>query len=331
MMKKLYALALSLTAAFSLAACSGSLSASFLPEAPSQTVSLRSLNGAKEWIDLEVPYDPQRLAVLDMAALDIIDSLGLGDRVVGSAEISVDYLSAYSPDDSHGIANLGTIKSADLVETAACRPDVIFIGGRLSSVYDDLSSIAPVIYLSVDPKDGVLTATEANASAIASLFGLEDQVSSMMDGFRERIRAVEEKYKGKTAAVGIYSGSSFSLLGDDGRCSIIGTSLGFSNVGNSSGAATSTHGNEASWETIVNLDPEYLFVLDRNAAINSSGDGAAVRDAVENGLIRELDVYKNGNIVYLAHPNVWYTAEGGIRALDIMLSDVEQELMQTQE
>ena len=37
---------------------------------------------------------------------------------------------------------------------------------------------------------------------------------------------------------------------------------------------------------------------------------------------------KNGNIVYLAHPAVWYTAEGGITALDIMLQDLEAELLQ---
>ena len=35
----------------------------------------------------------------------------------------------------------------------------------------------------------------------------------------------------------------------------------------------------------------------------------------------------NGNIVYLAHPAVWYTAEGGISALDIMLQDLESELL----
>ena len=40
-----------------------------------------------------------------------------------------------------------------------------------------------------------------------------------------------------------------------------------------------------------------------------------------------LDAYKNGNIVYLAHPAVWYTAEGGISALDIMLQDLESELL----
>ena len=39
------------------------------------------------------------------------------------------------------------------------------------------------------------------------------------------------------------------------------------------------------------------------------------------------DAYQNGSIVYLAHPAVWYTAEGGITALGLMLSDLETELL----
>ena len=30
--------------------------------------------------------------------------------------------------------------------------------------------------------------------------------------------------------------------------------------------------------------------------------------------------------IYLEHPAVWYTAEGGITALDVMLSDLEESL-----
>lgn len=63
---------------------------------------------------------------------------------------------------------------------------------------------------------------------------------------------------------------------------------------------------------------EYLFVMDRDAAIGTDGAQLA-KEIVENELVMDLDVYKNGNIVYLAHPAVWYTAEGGIQALDIML------------
>ena len=59
-----------------------------------------------------MPYDPQRIAILDMASLDILDNLGVGDRVVGSASTSLDYLQTYAEDED--IVNLGTIKEADL-------------------------------------------------------------------------------------------------------------------------------------------------------------------------------------------------------------------------
>ena len=73
-------------------------------------------------------------------------------------------------------------------------------------------------------------------------------------------------------------------------------------------------------------NPEYLFVMDRDAAIGTDGTQLA-KEIVENELVMDLDVYKNGNIVYLAHPAVWYTAEGGIQALDIMLQDLDSELL----
>ena len=49
---------------------------------------------------------------MDMASLDILDSLGLGDRVVGSSSTSLDYLQEYVTNDE--IVDLGTIKEADM-------------------------------------------------------------------------------------------------------------------------------------------------------------------------------------------------------------------------
>lgn len=34
---------------------------------------------------------------------------------------------------------------------------------------------------------------------------------------------------------------------------------------------TATHGNESSFETIVSLDPDHIFVMDRDAAISTEG------------------------------------------------------------
>ena len=293
-----------------------------LAEAAPETVTITSLNAEREPVELEVPYDPQRIAILDMPSLDILDRLGLGDRVVGSATTTLAYLQAYVPGDT--IANLGTIKEADLEAVMACEPDVIFIGGRLSASYDALSEIAPVVFLSTDTEIGVVESVRNNATTIASMFGLEAQVDELMAGFDARIEALAAFAEGKNAIVGLCTSGSFNILGSDGHCSIISVEIGFDNLGD--GDVTATHGNESSFELVVELDPDYMFVLDRDAAIGTDGAQLA-KEIVENELVMDTDVYKDGHIVYLANPTVWYTAEGGITALDIMLGDLEGALL----
>lgn len=342
-MKRILSLLLTLTLAAALAACSqtGSSSAattsstssgtaeaaqnaaSETPEAEPQTVTVKSLNASQETVDLEVPYDPQRIAILDMACLDILDALGVGDRVVGTASTSLDYLQGYINED---IANLGTIKEADLEAVMACEPDVIFIGGRLSSSYDALSEIAPVVYLSTDTELGLVESVRKNASTIASMFGLESEVDGLMADFDARIAALAEAAQDHTAIIGLVTSGGFNVLGNDGRCSLIGREIGFENIGVDAEIDTATHGNEASFEFIVEKDPDYMFVLDRDAAIQTEGAQLA-QDIVENELVITTRAYQDGHIIYLAHPAVWYTAEGGIAALDVMLQDLESTLL----
>ena len=288
------------------------------------TVTITSLNGNREMFELEVPYNPERIAILDMASMDILDNLGVGDRIVGSASTSLDYLQQYVTNDN--VANLGTIKEADMEAVMACEPDIIFIGGRLSKSYDDLSEIAPVVYLATDTEKGVVESVGTNARTIASIFGLEDQVDDKMASFGDRIAALRSFAEGKNAIVGLVTSGGLNVLGNDGRCSVIGREIGFENIGVDANIDTSTHGNEASFEFIVEKNPQYLFIMDRDAAIQSEGAKLA-QEIVENELVMGTDVYKNGNIIYLAHPAVWYTAEGGITALDLMLQDLETELL----
>ena len=292
--------------------------------AESETVMIQSLNGAGEEIELTVLANPKRIAILDMASLDILNSLGVSDRVVGSATTKLPYLSDIV--NAEDVANLGTIKEADLEAVMACEPDVIFIGGRLSKNYDALSEIAPVVYLSTDSELGVVESVRKNAGIVASMFGLEDKVDELMSGFDARIATLAEAAKDKTAIVGMCTSGSFNVMGPDGRCSILGREIGFENVGVDANIDTATHGNEASFEFVVKQNPQYIFVLDRDAAINAEGAQLA-RDIMENELVMGLDAYQEGHVVYLANPAVWYTAEGGVTALDIMLSDIESALL----
>lgn len=362
-MKKFLSFILAMTMVLSLSACGQTEQEGSEPAAglEKETITITSLNGNKEETELEVPFDPQRIAILDLAALDIIDNLGMGDRVVGTADTSIEYLSTYA--ENADIAKLGTIKEADLEAVMECDPEVIFIGGRLAASYDALSEIAPVVFLSTDTEIGLVESVKKNATTIAAMFGLETEVTAKMSDFQTRIEALQAVAEGKTALVGMTTSGSFNLLGNDGRCSIIGVEIGFENAGleavaeqgsngggsgsgngngsgngsgsgsdsskenaSSSQGTTSSHGNEASFEVVLDKNPDYIFVMDRDSAIGTDGAQLA-QEIMENELVKDSSAYQNGQIVYFENPAVWYTAEGGITALDIMLSDVESSLL----
>ena len=153
-------------------------------QAPS-TVTITTLNGEKETVEIEVPYNPQRLAVLDMASLDILDNWDLGDRVVGMSKGSeIDYLSQYNANDD--IANLGTVKEVDMEALMASEPDLIFIGGRLSSQYDELSKIAPVVYFGTDYEIGLIESVKINVDNVAAIFGMEEKAAQQTADFEYR-------------------------------------------------------------------------------------------------------------------------------------------------
>lgn len=297
----------------------------------SATITIKSLNGDRQVTDLEVPYDPSRIAVIDMPSLDILNALGLGDRIVGSAKVTIEYLKSYNPDDSEGkIANLGSVKTADFEQVAACEPDVIFIGGRLAASYADLSVIAPVVYLGVDYEKGIVESTRENAKIIASMFGKEAEVDSMMTEYQVRIEALNTVLKDKNLLLAMYNNNAMSLMDTESQLNIIAKELGGKNLGEDIGEVEkAAHGEEASWETIIKLNPEYIFVLDRSTATGAADEGVlGAKEVIENDLIKQLDCYKDGKIVYfINNANVWYTATGGIQALDVMLADLEAALL----
>lgn len=297
------------------------------------TIKVQSLNGNDEMVEVEVPFAPQRIAVVDMAMLDIIDSLGLGDRVVGSSQTKLDYLQKYTTTD--GIKNLGSIKEADMEAVMECEPELILMGGRMSEYYDKLVEIAPVVRLTIEDGVGTLEGTKKNAHAVAAIFGKEAEVDAMFTDYEARIEKLKEVANGQDALVGLCTSGSFNVIGDNGRCSIIGNEIGFENVGNAAAEEaakekeqgnSSAHGNEASFELIADLNPAYIFVLDRDAAIGTNGAQLA-KDIMENELVMGTDAYKNGNLVIFENPAVWYTAEGGVTALGTMLADVESALL----
>lgn len=133
-----------------------------------------------------------------------------------------------------------------------------------------------------------------------------------------------------TVLLSMYNNSAMTIMDTRRQLNNLAAELGGNNLGETVGETEkATHGEDTSWETIINLNPEYIFVLDRSTATGAAEEGVlGAKEVIENELIRELDCYKEGKIIYLIrHANVWYTSTGGVQALDTMLSDLETALL----
>lgn len=329
-------IALAMTAA---AVCSCAALAACSPEGPAtgaETVTITCLNAEAQPIEKEVPLEPERVAILDYAVLDMMDALGVGDKVVSSATGTISYLQDYWDKAEDGsISNLGNLQSYSMELLQQSEPDIIFIGGRQSANYAQFEEIAPVVYLSVTAGN-IVEETLENFDTVGAIFGKTqteiDAVKAEYDiaSRVEALAALSKDADGEASTclnIMWNSASSFSALSSDGRLSLIVGEIGFDNVNTS--FSESQHGSATSWEAIAETDPDYIFVMNRSYITSNDGSSPEqAAEAVRSEMQAELDkVGYSGTLVVLLNPDVWYTAEGGLQALDTMLSDLESALI----
>lgn len=304
--------------AFALTACGSKNENTAGSEAAKpEKVTVTDLDGTQ----VEVPYDAQRIAVLDYASLDIIDGLELGDRVVALPKSSyVSYLEEYVKNDN--IVDTGSVKEVNYEALMQAEPDLIIVGGRLSGSIEELSKYAPTILVKSDEEGiGYMESLNKNVNSIASIFGKESKADELLNGFQARIDSMKAQTADKTALVGLTTGGSLSLYGSGQRFSIICNEIGFTNLKSDDASASgSSHGDTASFEVVVDKNPDYVFIVDRDAVVGGQSNAAQVMD---NALIHQTSAYQNNQIVYLTG-DVWYLASGGIKATDLMISEVEK-------
>ncbi len=328
-MKKIIALMLALALSTSLVACSSSAeetteetTTATTEETTSETVKITVTNGTDEKIEVDFPKDPQRVVVLNYQTLDFLDAMGLGDRVVGtvSGESMPEHLKKYMTDEN--IVQLGGMKDYDIEAIMELEPDAIFSSDRSASAYDDFMMIAPTMAAYITYEDGFWNSYVELAETHATIFGLEGELDATIADYESRIAAINEFANGKTASLLIFAGNSLNTLGDNGRASIVTTDMGFSNV---SAGIDVNHGNEIAYDFLLEIDPEYIFVLDKDTAVGEEGATLA-QDQMDNEIVHQTSAYANDKIIYLTPGADWYTGDGGITAMDNMISCIETAL-----
>lgn len=261
--------------------------------------------------------NPETIVVFDFGVLDTLDELGI--EVAGVPQMNVpSYLSKF---EDEKYTNVGGLKEPDLETIHAMDPDVIFISGRQSDMYKELSDIAPTVFVGLDTSN-YMESFKSNMNMLAEVFEKEEEMDAAIADIEERIAAVKEKTDASDEKALIVLGNQgkISAYGPSSRFGIIHDVFGYKAADEK--IEVSTHGQNITFEYILETNPDVLFVVDRDAAI---GGDASAKDSIENDLVKKTTAYQNDAIYYL-DPNYWYLSGGGLLSIKEMIAEIEATL-----
>ncbi len=266
--------------------------------------------------EINITEKPETIVVFDLGALDTLDALGV--EVSGVPKDSLtDYLSKYSEDK---YTNIGALKEPDLEAISELSPDLIIISGRQADFYEDLSSIATTLYLPID-NSNYIESVKNNITTLADIFEVEDAATEKLEALDKRTSEIQSKVKEKAS-----DKKSLTILANDGSISAYGPGsrfaliddLGFTAVDDT--LDNSTHGQKIGYEYISDKNPDYIFIVDRSAAIGTEGASSASK-SLENDLVKSTNAYKEGKMIYL-NPTYWYLSGGGLTSFGEMIEEI---------
>lgn len=258
-----------------------------------------------------LPGTPVNVATFDFATIDTLDALGVEIKGVPASNLP-EYLAKYAADS---YAKIGTIFEPDYEAVNALAPDLIIVAGRSSAALPELAKIAPTIDLSNDWASFEASIKD-NSRKLGEIFGKEAEVEALIATLDEKIAAVKaDAADAGTGLIVLTSGAEVTAYGTGSRFGWIHDTLGVTPA--IADVEAATHGDAISFEFILETNPDWLFVIDRDAA---TGEGAAAA-ILDNELVAQTNAWKNGNVVYI-DPVRSYIVNGGLPAFTALVDQV---------
>lgn len=264
--------------------------------------------------ETELQTMPERVVVLGMDSLDALNVLGIEPVGVVKSPMPP-YLNKYQSDKYQTV---GSLFEPDFEAIYMLKPDLIIVSNRSSTSFEALSKIAPTVLFMADSNDFWQTTVDA-WRMLATIFDKKIEVENLIIEQQSQIEQIRKRNQAQDAQalVVMRNGTNLTTFGAKSRYGVIFNLFGFKESVNN--VANHKHGDLISFEYITEVNPQYMLVLDRDAAIGKTSQSA--KKSFDNVLINKLPVYKNGGIHYLSS-NAWYISASGIQATQIMIDDI---------
>ena len=270
-----------------------------------------------------VPFNPATVVVADVAALLSLHDLGIG------APVALVGLGVPVPDEFDAVVNnpdfepVGTAWEPDYEAINALEPELIIVASRTSRLYPEMKRIAPTVDLTVDWGQEYMDYFREQHRSMGQIFGVADAVEARLAELDARIDAVSARTaEAGKALILMTSGAEVTAYGPGSRFGFVHDLFGYA-AADLGLEREATHGDAVSFEYILEMAPDVLFVIDRDAAIGQEGETA--RQVLDNELVAQTPAWRHGRVVYV-DSFAWYIAASSIPSFFSVIDDIESSL-----
>ncbi len=284
------------------------------PETPvgANTVEIEDNHGL-----VEVPVNPEKLVVLDSRIMETLQAWDI--KLVATAKAVLPEGSAYIADES--VADLGNHREPNLELLASLEPELVIIGQRFAGFYEEIKTLLPqsvVIDLNIDVSENAATPGESlvegfknNTLILGKIFDKETEAKALVTKFESAINNAKDAYNAAENVMGvIVSGGKIGFSAPRfGRVwGPLFDVLALEPALLVEDATTDHQGDNISSESIAQSNPDWLLVLDRDAAVSTTDDATPAKEVIEESeALATANAIKNGQVVYA--PADTYTNE----------------------
>ncbi|KFC71757.1 Periplasmic binding protein [Devosia sp. LC5] len=262
-----------------------------------------------------LPGVPGKVLVQDWATFDNLQALGVTVAGVPSSNVP-SYLASALPADA---LQIGSLFEPDFEGIAASEAQVYFVGARSAEAYTTAKDILPTIDMSLADNSDIIGGIKNNLTRLGEIFGLQAKASELNTALDAKVSEVRAAAEGKgNALVLVTNAGNVGVYGPDSRVAWIHNQLGIPSA--MADVEDGDHGGDGvSFEFILETNPDWLFVVDRDAGTGESAGAAAA--LLDNELVNQTKAAEGGHIVYL-DPQAAYITMHGYTGVMLLLDQV---------
>lgn len=267
-----------------------------------------------------VAVPPKRVVALDNRTFELLDAWGVVPVAAARALVPA---TIPGLKDNEEIVDLGNHREPNLEAIVAADPDVVVSGQRFTKYDDEIQKLVPeATLLQFEPREGESFAEELirQTEDLGKVFGKEAEAKQVVADFEaaiERARAAYDPAQ-TVMAVNVSGGEIGYVAPHVGRTwGPLFDLIGFTPALQVENASNDHKGDDISVEAIADSNPDWLLVLDRDAAVKKEGESPAALSVISDSApLQNVTAVKEDN-VYVA-PKDTYTNESILTYTEIL-------------